>query len=117
MTLSKFHGPFELKAEVIDKNVPKGIAGNFYLGEKCKGKSEFSAFTFGSSYDDINIELKKFIGNYKHFQYSFGFSRYDTFYLACLNYHKLYYTFKNGYESEHPKPPEGRNWFCPICGL
>ena len=117
MTHSNLYGPYELKAETIDKKVPKGIVGNFLLGESLTDKNGFSIFSFGSSYSDINEELKKFVGNYKHFQYSFAYSKYDTFYLDCLNHHEFKHASVNNDNYEHPEPPKGCNWFCPVCGV
>jgi hypothetical protein len=115
MTNSHLYGPFELKAATIDRKVPKGIVGNFLLGETSQESCGFSVSSIGRSDTDLNGELKKYVGNFKHFQFSYAFSKYDAFYLECSHHH----TFKkaiNGNAKKHPEPPEGCNWFCPICG-
>jgi len=116
MTNSHLYGPFELKSTTIDKKVPKGIVGNFLLGETTQEKSGFSVLSIGRSDFDLNGELKKYVGNFKHFQFSYAFSKYDAFYLECTHFHNFKHLSRNGNAKNHPVPPEGCNWFCPVCG-
>jgi hypothetical protein len=116
MTNSHLYGPFELKAATIDKKVPKGIVGNFLLGETTPENCGFSVLSIGRSDTDLNEELKKFVGDFKHFQFSYAFSKYDAFYLECTHFHNFNDKLINGHKKEHPKPPKGCNWFCPVCG-
>jgi len=116
MTNSNIYGPFELNETAIDKKVPKGIVGNFLLGEISHENIGFSVLSIGRSDTDLNQELKKFVGNYKHFQFSYAFSKYDAFYLECTHFHNFNELLRNGDKKNHPKPSDGCNWFCPVCG-
>jgi hypothetical protein len=116
MTNSHLYGPFELKSSTIDKKVPKGIVGNFLLGESNHENNGFSVLSIGRSDIDLNEELKKYVGDYKHFQFSYAFSKYDAFYLECTHYHIFKELAEDVKEREHPEVPEGCNWFCPVCG-
>jgi hypothetical protein len=116
MTNSHLYGPFELKSSTIDKKVPKGIVGNFLLGESNHENNGFSVLSIGRSDIDLNEELKKYVGDYNHFQFSYAFSKYDAFYLECTHYHIFKEMSEDVKEREHPEVPEGCNWFCPVCG-
>ena len=116
MTNSHLYGPFELKSSTIDKKVPKGIVGNFLLGESNHENNGFSVLSIGRSDIDLNEELKKYVGDYKHFQFSYAFSKYDAFYLECTHYHIFKELAANVKDREHPEVPEDCNWFCPVCG-
>ncbi|HEY5122454.1 MAG TPA: hypothetical protein VIK14_01825 [Ignavibacteria bacterium] len=105
-----------MELSTIDKKVPKGIVGNFLLGESTSENNNFSVLSLGRSDTDLNQELKKYVGNYNHFQFSYAFSKYDAFFLECTHYHVFKELAKDIHDKEHPKAPEGCNWFCPVCG-
>lgn len=64
------NGPHELSNNQIDKVVKKGSIGNYALGYS--KNSSFYVKYVGRSDDDLNSRLKKWVGKYDQFKFSYA---------------------------------------------
>ena len=63
-----------------------------------------------------NARLKKWVGKYEKFKYSYADTPKDAFEKECRNYHDF-----GGSEDldndVHPDRPEGETWDCSLCTI
>jgi hypothetical protein len=107
-------GPYELTKKEIDKQVTRTSAGNYALGRV--SNNTFYVSYVGRSDTDINDRLKKWVGNYSKFKFSYATSPKAAFEKECRNYHDFGGSAKLD-NKEHPQRPDGTNWECPICDI
>lgn len=104
-------GPYTLDNATIDKEVTKKSAGNYGLGYE-NDKGVFIVKYVGRSDEDLNARLKKWVGSYKMFKYSYASSPKAAFEKECKNFHDFGGTEKLDNEI-HPDRPDGTDWECP----
>lgn len=115
MASLEMNGPYILTTEKIDEVVTKTSPGNYGLGY-VNDKKVFIVKYVGRSDDDVNGRLKKWVGEYKKFKYSYASSPKAAFEKECRNYHDF-----GGKESldndNHPDRPDETDWECPKCTI
>jgi len=105
-------GSYELTNEKIDEVVTKTSAGNYALGY-VKEKVFYVKYV-GRADSDVNGRLKKWVGSYKKFKFSYATSPKAAFEKECENYHDFGET-KSLDNKIHPDRPDGASWKCPKC--
>lgn len=108
------NGPYDLDADVIDEEITVKSPGNYALGYS--EDSTFYVNYVGRSDDNIRNRLKKWIGKYDEFKYSYATSPKAAFEKECQNFHDF-----GGTESldnkNHPQRPDNTHWKCPVCDI
>lgn len=117
LILNQLHGPFEYSKEIIDKEIPKNVKGNYILCN-IESEDECDVRYVGRSDNDLRTRIGHEIGKYSHFFYSIAESEKEAYHQECLMWH-LY----DGEEGEldnsiHPDRPDGDRtddcWLCRI---
>jgi hypothetical protein len=114
MLFLRMRGPYKLNIAVIDAKITRKSPGNYILGRRnLKGK--FRAGYVGRSDSDIAVFLKSRVGVTKQsfFKFSYAKSPEAAFKKECKLYHGIYAPATR----DHPTPPEGTNWQCPLCNM
>jgi len=112
MAKLNMRGSYELTNEKIDEVVTKTSAGNYALGY-VKDNSFYVKYV-GRADSDVNDRLKKWVGYYDCFKFSYASSPKAAFEKECENYHDFGET-KSLDNKIHPDRPDGASWKCPKC--
>ena len=78
-------GPCELSEEVIDLLVPQKAGGIYELGH-VEDKVFYVEF-FGHSVDDLNKQLKNWVGQFKKFKFNYANLPNDASDKGCENFY------------------------------
>lgn len=114
MTSLRMLGPIDLTTDNVDNLISARSPGNFALGH-IKGKA-FIVKYIGRSDSNLNNHLKKYIGDYPTFKWSYASSIKAAFDKACQNYHD--FGGSDALDNKtHPEKPEGEYLICEICGI
>ncbi len=114
MASLEMQGPYDLANAEIDERVTQISCGNYALG--WVSGSTFYVSYVGRSDKDVNDRLKKWVGRYKKFKFSYASSPKDAFEKECRNYHEFGGSEKLDNE-KHPERPNGTDWNCPVCNI
>lgn len=112
MATLDMNGPYDLTTEKIDEKITKTSAGNYALGHL--NDDTFIVKYVGRADDDVNSRLKKWVGKYKKFKFSYATSPKAAFEKECKNYHDFGEN-KSLDNDIHPDRPAGTSWKCPYC--
>ena len=104
-------GAYDLTIEEIDKRVTRKSCGNYALGKV--SDNTFNVSYVGRSDKDVGGRLKKWVGKYKKFKFSYASSPKAAFEKECGNYHD----FDPPGNDVHPARPDDTNWKCPRCDI
>lgn len=110
--LSEFASSRILTIDEINKAVGRRI-GAYVLGYR-KGDYFYTKYV-GRSDTDLNDRLKDhaYEGKYERFRFIYCNTLKEAHELEC----SLYHHFKKDIDNEmHPDSPNGKNYYCPICG-
>ena len=110
MTTSRLKGPFRLSVEGIDVAVKKDTPGVFALGN-IDNQGRFSLSKVGRSDDDLNDELRQFIGSEVLFKFMYCRDSAEAFLEEC----RLFHQFNPRSNVIHPYRPAGSRLTCPYC--
>ena len=113
----ELRGGFQLVAEVIDKEVPAGLMGNYLLSEGLKSTENRLIVTYVGRSEDLNRRLKEHIldkERYIWFWYKPAASEQEAYEQECRDYH----TYRLVHELNNIVHPAkiSRTGTCPICG-
>jgi hypothetical protein len=114
MATLDMNGSYELTKEKIDEKITKTSAGNYALGYV--KESTFYVKYVGRADSDVNGRLKKWVGSYQQFKYSYATSPKAAFEKECKNYHD-FGERKSLDNKIHPDRPDDSSWKCPICDI
>lgn len=113
MASLQMDGPHALNNPEVDRQVTKKSPGNYALAWKTED-GRFVPKYVGRSDTDLNGRLKRHVGEYDLFKFSYASSPKAAFQEECRNYHD----FQDQLDNEnHPDRPDGSNWECPICEI
>lgn len=110
-------GGYQFTAEVIDREIPIGVVGNYLLSEGLRSAENRLVVTYVGRSIDLNRRLKEHLGDkerYVWFWYKPAESEYDAYLQECRDYHtyELVHKLNN---TIHPAKISGENR-CPVCG-
>lgn len=110
-------GGFQFIAEVIDKEVPVGMIGNYLLSEGLKSAENRLIVTYVGRSNDLNRRLKEHLldkEQYIWFWYKPAVSEHAAYEQECRDYHtyRLVHELNN---VVHPAKFNDEN-ACPVCG-
>lgn len=110
-------GGFQLVADVIDKEIPVGLVGNYLLSEGLKSAENRLIVTYVGRSDDLNRRLKEHLldkERYIWFWYKPADSEREAYEQECRDYHtyRLVHALNN---VVHPAKMSDED-VCPICG-
>lgn len=114
MASLNMNGFYDLTDKEIDKQVTKTSAGNYALGHVDNNK--FIVEYVGRSDNNLNERLKKWVGSYEKFKYSYASSPKSAFEKECENYHDFGEVEKLDNDI-HPDRPDDSSWKCPVCDI
>lgn len=113
----ELRGGYQFTTEVIDREVPVGVVGNYLLSEGLRSAENRLVVTYVGRSTDLNRRLKEHLADkerYVWFWYATAKSEYEAYLQECEDYHTygLVHTLNNAI---HPAGVNSENR-CPICG-
>jgi len=110
-------GGYQFTAEVIDREIPLGVVGNYLLSEGLRSAENRLVVTYVGRSKDLNRRLKAHLADkerYVWFWYMPAESEQEAYLQECVDYHTygLVHALNN---AMHPAGVTGENC-CPVCG-
>ena len=109
-------GPYRLIPSHMDRLIPQVHPGNFAIGY-VKENGAFVVRLVGRADSDLNRTLKQIEADGRTwFKWSYAPSEKVAFDKECRVYHDFGENSRLE-NDDHPEPPAGTNWDCPICDI
>ena len=113
----ELRGGYQFTAEVIDREIPIGVVGNYLLSEGLRSTENRLVVTYVGRSMDLNRRLKEHLADkeqYVWFWYMPAESEYEAYLQECRDYH-TYGAVHALNNSIHPARVNHENG-CPVCG-
>jgi hypothetical protein len=114
MPTLNMQGPYPLTIDKINEVVTRKSPGNYALGHS--DEKTFYVKYVGRADSDLNDRLKKWVGSYPEFKFSYASSPKAAFEKESHNYHDFGGADKLDNDI-HPDRPDGTDWACPVCDI
>ena len=107
----RLYGPIQLTEQRIEEHLVHS-PGIYALGYT--RNDNFVIAYLGRADADLRTELKMHVrGPYQQFKFTYALSTRDAYEKQCELFHD-----SSGLENDsHPRPPRGRHFVCPRCGV